>query len=121
MPLTLEQLDQFGNLEQIPYSFDHNWETDEVCGSWTLEELDNFGNLDSIQISFDNAIWTTACIKFPSASITADATVSADGVRQRTGEAIITANATVVADGQRVLVGEATITATGTVVARICH
>ena len=33
--------------------------------------------------------------------ITADATVSADGVRQRTGEALVTADASVVAVGQR--------------------
>jgi hypothetical protein len=34
MALTLEQLDQFGTLEQVPYSFDHTWEVDEVCGNW---------------------------------------------------------------------------------------
>jgi len=43
MALTLEQLDQFGTLEQVPYSFDHTWQTDEVCGDWRLEDIDSFG------------------------------------------------------------------------------
>ena len=98
MPLTLEQLDQFGTLEQVPYSFDHTWETDEVCGNWRLEDMDSLGNLDQLKISFDDPVWTTLCVKFPSASIAADATVTADGVRQRTGEALVVADASVVAE-----------------------
>ena len=87
MPLTLEQLDQFGTLESMPqYSLDHDWYADKVCGNWTLDELNNFGNLDTIQISLDSAVWGTACIYLDApAAVTASASVAASAIRERTG------------------------------------
>ena len=94
MALTLEQLDQFGTLEQVPYSFDHNWEVDEVCGDWRLEDMDSLGNLDTLTVSFDDPVWLTLCVKFPGAAISASADVVADGSRIRSGEAAVAADAT---------------------------
>ena len=74
MALTLEQLDQFGNLEQLQYSFDQTWFVDEVCGPWYLDSIDALGNLDTLTVSFDDPVWNTLCVKFPAAAITADAT-----------------------------------------------
>jgi hypothetical protein len=42
MSLTLEQLDQFGSLDSLPFSLDNNWTDEGVCGPFTLEGLDAF-------------------------------------------------------------------------------
>jgi hypothetical protein len=67
MSLTLEQLDQFGSLDTLPYSLDNNWTDEGVCGPFTLEGLDAFGSIDSLGFSLDNAIWlsTTTCQRWP--------------------------------------------------------
>lgn len=62
--ITLEQLDQFGTLDSLPFSLDNNWTDEGICGPFNLEQLDQFNtNLDAIQISLDSIIWDTACIK----------------------------------------------------------
>jgi hypothetical protein len=42
MSLTLEQLDQFGSLDSLPFTLDNNWTDEGVCGPFTLEGLDAF-------------------------------------------------------------------------------
>jgi hypothetical protein len=66
MSLTLEQLDQFGSLDSLPFSLDNNWTDEGVCGPFTLEGLDPFGSIDSLGFSLDDNIWnlsTTTCAK----------------------------------------------------------
>jgi hypothetical protein len=57
MSLTLEQLDQFGSLDSLPFSLDNNWTDEGVCGPFTLEGLDPFGSIDSLGYSLDDNIW----------------------------------------------------------------
>ena len=81
----------------------------DTCGFTTLESLDAFGSLDSLGFSLDSGIWATACIKYGDASVTSDATVTADAIKLRGGSASITGSATVIADGVRVRVADAAI------------
>jgi hypothetical protein len=77
--LTLEQLDQFGSLDDLPFSLDANWVEDGICGPYSIELLDYFGTIDSIEFSLDDEIWTldTTCITLASAVITASGVVDA--------------------------------------------
>jgi hypothetical protein len=79
MSLTLEQLDQFGSLDSLPFSLDNNWTDEGVCGPFTLEGLDPFGSIDSLGYSLDDGIWlsTTTCAKIASAEITGTGTLTA--------------------------------------------
>ena len=100
VPMTLEQLDVYGSLENVPYSLDNTFYDigTTVCGPWTLDQLDAFGSLDNLAISLDSSLWTTnACINISDALITANAAVVADANRIRTSSGAIDANADVVA------------------------
>jgi len=79
MSLTLEQLDQFGSLDTLPFSLDNNWTDEGVCGPFTLEGLDAFGSIDSLGFSLDDNIWnlTTTCAKVASAEVTGTGTLTA--------------------------------------------
>ena len=79
MSLTLEQLDQFGTLDSLPFSLDNNWTDEGVCGPFTLEGLDAFGSIDSLGFSLDDNIWlsTTTCAKVAYAEITGTGTLEA--------------------------------------------
>jgi len=64
VPMTLEELDVYGSLENVPYSLDNTFYNNgtTICGPWTLDQLDYFGSLDNLPFSLDDPVWTTgAC------------------------------------------------------------
>ena len=48
MPLTLEQLDVYGSIENVPYSLDNTFYDGKVCGPWTLEQLNNLSEFQEL-------------------------------------------------------------------------
>ena len=70
--MTLEELDVYGSLENVPYSLDNTFYDNgtKVCGPWTLDQLDYFGSLDNLPFSLDDPIWTTgACFTLATGEI----------------------------------------------------
>ena len=53
----------------------------DYCGPFTIDDIDQFGTLEQINVSFDDASWasTSTCIYYTSGSVTANATVAANG------------------------------------------
>ena len=82
MAYSLEQLDVYGSIENVPYSLDNSFYDGKVCGSWTLEQLDNFGSLDSLTLPLDSELWVTgACINIADVTIDANAVLMASAER----------------------------------------
>jgi hypothetical protein len=86
VPMTLEQLDVYGSLENVPYSLDNTFYDNgtTICGPWTLDQLDAFGSLDNLAISLDSSLWTTnACINLSDAVITSDADITSSATKNK--------------------------------------
>lgn len=83
----------------------------DVCGPFTLEQLDQFGSLDSLAFSLDSEVWESAntCIFDVSASTTASATTTANGYRERFGDASVTGNASTQSQAIRVRLDGASV------------
>jgi hypothetical protein len=89
----------------------------DYCGGFTIDNIDQFGTLEQINVSFDDPVWNSAttCIYYGDASITASASVGADGDVIRNGIASISCTATVVSDSIRIRTTQGFITASGSV------
>jgi len=120
--LTLDQLDQYGTLDSLPFSLDNNWTDEGVCGPFTLEGLDQFNtNLDELQFSLDSEVWNTACIKLERGlSFTGTGSLNVVLPEFITAEAAFTGTGTVVAgafvtrDVQGLISGTGTLTSAST-------
>ncbi len=104
--LTLEELDRFGSLDDLPFTLDANWMDCGIQGPFTLEELDYFStSIDALAFSLDSPIWTSPdteiCLVYQPQVITGVGTVNAIPEFSKTAQAIITANGQVVAAGVR--------------------
>ena len=133
--LTLEQLDQFGALDDLPFSLDNNWTDEGVCGPFTLEGLDQFStNLDALAFSLDSDVWNTACIKLArgvsfvgSGSltvllpdfVTAEAAFTGEGTLSSTARLTVSVQAEIAGNGElsssatRIRTAQAEITGAG--------
>jgi hypothetical protein len=89
----------------------------DYCGGFTIDNIDQFGTLEQINVSFDNPVWdsATTCIYYGDASITASASVNADGDAIRNGIASVSCTATVASNGIRIRTTQGSITASGSV------
>lgn len=114
--LTLDQLDQYGTLDSLPFSLDNNWTDEGICGPFTLEGLDQFStNLDELQFSLDSEVWNTACIKLERGlSFTGTGSLNVVLPEFITAEAAFTGTGTVVAGAFVTRNVEALIAGTGT-------
>ena len=87
----------------------------DYCGAFTIDSIDQFGTLEQINVSFDDPVWNSAstCIYYGDASVTASASVSADGdaIRFGIGQISGTATAVVSATRTRFCVGSVTASA----------
>jgi hypothetical protein len=102
--LTLEELDRFGSLDDLPFTLDANWMDCGIQGPFSLEELDYFStSIDALAFSLDDAIWTSPdteiCLVYQPQLITGTGTVNATAEFFKDAQAIITANGQVVAAG----------------------
>jgi hypothetical protein len=123
MSLTLEQLDQFGALDTLPFSLDNNWTDEGVCGPFNLDTLDAFGSIDTLGFSLDDNIWTltTTCSKVASAEVTGTGTLTAtaDFRLPITVEASITGVGLLAADAFLVRLAEGSITGFGSLTSSV--
>jgi len=109
-PFTLEDLDQFGTLDALPFSLDSSvWESPNTCIMFFAGAVNGTANVTAAPTR----------ITLDSAAIDGTATVLANGARVIAASGSITANGTVTADGVRVrganasILGDATVTALG--------
>lgn len=124
-PFTLEGLDQFGTLDQLPFSLDDAiWESPDTCimfgtgqadGTATVTASPSRIRIDSGSIdSFASVSASGGLILSASGNITSTGLVTADGVRMRTAIASIFSNAVVTALGGMEFAGFANITSEAT-------
>ena len=69
VPIHLEQLDQYGTLEQLDAVINSLDDLDTTFIDFrnpNLEQLDNWGSLDTLPFSLDSASWETAFVRFGS-------------------------------------------------------
>lgn len=97
---TLEQLDMFGNLDQLPFSLDDPiWESPNTCVLYGDAAVSANAEVNAV----------ASRIKFFAAVINGDASVSASAIRVISGIASITANSQVEVSAARVRTADASV------------
>ena len=145
MAAGLEQLDAFGNLDELPLSLDDPlWDLlcpaylPDVCRQFNLEDLDIYGSIENVPYSLDDAFWLNyRCDKYGQivalcrgrARVTANATfvsssdadgdayVSALGGIQYSGSSDVYSDAAVTANATALFVSSSDIYAESQVIA----
>ena len=126
-PFSLEELDQFGTLDALPFSLDSEiWESPNTCIMFFAGTVNGAANVTAAptRVRLDSAAISGAAtvsglgglILSGTGSITANGTVTADGVRVRGGTTSITGDAEITALGGVIYNGTAYIEAETTVI-----
>jgi hypothetical protein len=108
-PFTLEELNFFGNLDELAYSLDSEvWNDENVCA---IQSTPQFFNADATVTSKSKAIFSG------DGSVLAVGEVISNGTRLRTGDGSVSGSATVVANGNALFSGSGAVAAQTTVAA----
>ena len=123
MAATLEQLDQYGSIDELPFSLDDpNWdvifpnEIADNCYVFTLENLDIYGSIENVPFSLDDPFWEKyRCDKYGTITANAESYVTVNGYRIYSGAGDIDTSATVDASAYRIRTTAADISTSASV------
>ena len=84
---------------------------------WSIDSLDNLkASIDQLTLTLDSSLYTTSVTLWDAyGSVSASATVSAEGIRVQLATASISASASASCDGTRVQYADASVSASSTV------
>ena len=85
VPITLEQLDSYGTVEQLNTVSSSIDDLDFIdYTNLNLEQLDNYGDLDNLPFGLDSSNWQNVFVRFGKGNLTSNFTSTANAIIQET-------------------------------------